>query len=73
MNWNKIRAIIDVVRRRDALPTDEFGNLLPPEEMIVRLGLSESLTADEKRVLSDELTMLAEMKAVIEKLEANMP
>jgi hypothetical protein len=72
MNWNKIRAIIEVVRRRDALPTDDFGNLLPPEEMIAHLGLSDLLTAEEQRVLRHELTVLAETKAVIERLEANM-
>ena len=73
MTQHKMRAIIEAIRRRGILPTDEFGNLLPPNEIIIRLGLSELLSVDEQRVLKRELIALTETQAVIDQLEANMP
>jgi hypothetical protein len=73
MNTYKIRAIVEMIRRNGGLPTDEFGSILPPDELLVRYGLVELLSEEEQRVMKRELAALAEAQVVIEQMEAHMP
>jgi len=73
MNGYKIKAIVDWIRGNGGLPTDQFGNTLPPDDLLVWYGLNDLLSAEEQRVMKRELEALVESQIVIDQLKANMP
>ena len=72
MNLYKLRAIIDFIRRQGRLPADQFGNTLPPDEILSLYGLRDLLSLDEQRQLRTELAGMAEAEAVIDRVAANI-
>jgi hypothetical protein len=73
MNGYKIKAIVDWIRGNGGLPTDQFGNTLPPDDLLVWYGLNDLLSAEEQRVMKREPEALVESQIVIDQLKANMP
>jgi hypothetical protein len=73
MNPYTLKAIVEYIRGRGRLPADQWGNLLPVDDMLVLLGLSDLLTLDEQRLVKNELAAMAQAQAVIDQLKANMP
>jgi hypothetical protein len=74
--WNRhnnISAIIEAISNRGILPTDEIGNLLPLDEILIHIGANELISAYELRLQKEEPIALFEMQAVVDQLEANMP
>ena len=68
MNRYKVRDIMDLIRSRGKLPTDQFGQILPVDDLLAWFGLDEGLPPDEHRCMREELAAMAESQVEIEKL-----
>ena len=68
MNRYKVRDIVDLIRSRGKLPTDQFGQILPVDDLLAWFGLSECLPPDERRCIREELAAMAESQVEIEEL-----
>lgn len=68
MNRQKLNAIVTYVRGHGRLPTDQFGKVLSPEDMLVWFGLRELLTLEEQYHVKAELLEMAEAEAMMERL-----
>ena len=64
MNPYKVRAIVEHVRRQGGLPTDQFGNVLPPDDLLVWFGLNKVLTIDEQRHMKNEFEAMQEGQSI---------
>ena len=69
MNIYKLRTIIDLIRRRGKLPTDQFGQILPVGDLMGWFGLTESLTRPEQLRMKEELAAMVEAELAVERLE----
>jgi hypothetical protein len=68
MNGHKLRAIMDYVRGHGRLPTDRFGEVLSPDDMLVWFGLRNVLTVEEQYQVKAELASMAEAEAFMDQL-----
>ena len=68
MNIHKIRGIVDFVRKQGKLPTDQFGQILPVNDLMSWFELDKCLTAREQEVIKKELAALVEVEEAMEKL-----
>ena len=68
MNIYKVRDIVDLIRSRGKLPTDQFGQILPVDDLLAWFGLAEGLPHDEHRVIRQELAAMAESQDELERL-----
>ena len=73
MNPYKLKAIVEYIRRQGRLPEDQFGNVLPPADILVLCGLNDLLSVGEQRMVRRELEALVDAQIVIDQLKANMP
>ena len=69
MNIYKLRRIIDLIRRQGKLPTDQFGQILPVDDLMGWFGLAESLTGTEQLCMKKELAAMVEAELAVERLE----
>ncbi len=69
MNIYKLRKIIDLIRRQGKLPTDQFGQILPVDDLMGWFGLTESLTRTEQLGIKKELAAMVEAELAVERLE----
>ncbi len=69
MNIYKLRTIIDLIRRQGKLPTDQFGQILPVDDLMGWFGLTESLTRAEQLGMKKELAAMVEAELAVERLE----
>ena len=69
MNVYKLRKIMDWIRNQGRLPTDEFGQILPVDDLMGWFGLSECLTIDEQLYIEGELKGMIEAELAVEKLK----
>ncbi len=69
MNIYTLRTIIDLIRRRGKLPTDQFGQILPVGDLMRWFGLTESLTRPEQLRMKEELAAMVEAELAVERLE----
>jgi len=68
MNRQKLNAIMAYVRGRGRLPTDQFGSVLSPDDLLVWFGLRDLLTLEEQYYVKAELLGMAEAEAMMERL-----
>ena len=68
INMHKIRYILDFIRRRGKLPTDQFGQILPVDDLLVWFGLDKCLSRHEQRCVKQELAALAEAQLAVERI-----
>ena len=68
MNRYKVRDILDLIRRRGKLPTDQFGQILPIDDLLAWFGLDDDLARDEHRYIRQELSAMAESQIEMERL-----
>lgn len=68
MNVHKMRVIQEHVRRQGRLPTDQWGNPLSPDDLLVWFGLSKLLSAQEQIEVKRELIAMAEAEALVDTL-----
>jgi len=69
MNKQKIRGIVDFVRKQGKLPTDQFGQILPVKDLMSWFELDKCLSANEQEVIKKELAVLVETEETTEKLK----
>jgi hypothetical protein len=69
MNQHKLRAIVEFVRGRGPLPTDQFGEILDAEDLLAWFGLTGTLSLEERTCVARELAMMREAQAFIERLQ----
>ncbi len=66
MNRHKIWNIMDLIRSRGKLPTDQFGQILPVDDLLLWFGLNECLSRYEQGCVKQELAALAEAQLAVE-------
>ena len=69
MNIYKLRTIIDLIRRQGKLPTDQFGQILPVDDLMGWFGLAESLNRAEQLCMKKEFDAMVEAELAVESLE----
>lgn len=68
MNRQKIWNIVDFIRRQGELPTDQFGQILPVDDLLAWFGLDECLSRHEQGCVKQELAVMAEAQLAMEKI-----
>ncbi len=68
-NIYKLRKIMDWIRNQGRLPTDEFGQILPVDDLMGWFGLSECLTMDEQLYIEGELKGIIEAESTVVRLK----
>jgi len=68
MNKQKIWNIVDFIRRQGKLPTDQFGQILPIDDLLAWFGLDECLSRYEQGCVKQELATLTEAQLVVERI-----
>jgi hypothetical protein len=68
MNPYKLRAIVDHVRARGRLPTDDFGQILSPADLLVWYELERAVDVEEQREVKRELVLLTEAQELADRL-----
>ena len=68
-NIYKLRKIMDWIRNQGRLPTDEFGQILPVDDLMGWFGLYECLTMDEQLYIEGELKGIIEAELAVEKIK----
>ena len=68
-NVYKLRKIMDWIRSQGRLPTDEFGQILPVDDLMGWFGLNERLTVDEQLYIERELKGIIEAESTVLRLE----
>ena len=59
---------MDFIRRQGKLPTDQFGQILPVDDLLAWFGLDECLSRYEQRCVKQELAALTEAQLALEKI-----
>ena len=68
MNIYKIRRIVEWIRANGRLPTDAYGEVLSPDDLIGWFGLNEVLTVDEQEYMRKELAAMVEAELSLDDL-----
>jgi len=68
MNRYKVRDIVDLIRRKGKLPTDQFGEILPVDDLLAWFGVDDGLAPDEHQYVRRELAAMAESQDELERL-----
>ena len=68
-NIYKLRKIMDWIRNQGRLPTDEFGQILPVDDLMGWFGLNECLTMDEQLYIEGELKGIIEAESTVVRLK----
>jgi len=68
MNIYKKRDIIDLIRKQGKLPTDQFGQILPVNDLMSWFELDKCLDASEQETIREELTGLVDAEEAMEKI-----
>ena len=66
MNIYKKKKIIDFVREQGRLPTDQFGQILSPADILAWFGLTECLTRAEQNIIKEELAGLIDAESAMD-------
>ena len=69
MNVYKLRKIVDWIRNQGKLPTDQFGQILPVDDLMGWFGLSDCLTIDEQLYIERELKGIIEAELAVERIK----
>ena len=68
MSKRKVWSILDFIRGQGKLPTDQFGQILPVDDLMSWFGLDDSLSPVESREVRLELAVMAEAQQTLEEL-----
>jgi len=69
MNIYKKRNIIDSIQEQGSLPTDQFGQILSPDDLLIWFGLNECLTRAEQYIIKEELAAMVDTELAMDKLK----
>ena len=70
MNIYKMRDIIEHIRSKGQLPTDEYGQALPVHDLLVWFELDKHLSQEEQEYMKKELTWLVESELFMDQLRS---
>ena len=70
MNIYKMRDIVEHIRSKGQLPTDEYGQALPVEDLLVWFELDKHLSPVEQEHMKKELTLLVESELFMDQLRS---
>ena len=70
MNIYKKRDIINHIRSKGRLPTDQHGQVLPVNDLLVWFELNECLNQEEQAHMKKELGLLIESQLFMDQLES---
>jgi len=68
MSKRKLWSILDFIRGQGKLPADQFGQILPVDDLMSWFGLDDSLSPTESRQIRLELAVMAEAQQTLEEL-----
>ena len=68
MNPYKKKEIMEHIRRRGRLPTDRFGNVLSPDDLLILFDLDSILSAEEENEVKRELEALIDAEGFMDEL-----
>jgi hypothetical protein len=68
-NVYKLRRIVDWIRGQGRLPADQFGQILPVDDLMGWYGLSDCLTLDEQLYIERELKGMVEAELAVEQIK----
>ena len=68
MNIYKKQDIVAFIRKQGKLPTDQFGQILPVDDLISWFELDKCLNRYEQQVIKKELVALVEAEQAMEKI-----
>ena len=68
-NVYKLRRIVDWIRGQGRLPADQFGQILPVDDLMRWYGLSDCLTLDEQLYIERELKGMVEAELAVEQIK----
>jgi len=68
MSKRKVWSILDFIQGQGKLPTDQFGQILPADDLMAWFGLDDSLSPEENRQIRLELAVMAEAQQTLEEL-----
>lgn len=71
MNRYKKNKIVDFIKSKGKLPTDQYGQYLELDDMIVWFGLENKLTEIEKSYIKRELKKIIEGELFMLELESD--
>ena len=71
MNYHKKYKIVDFIKSKGKLPTDQYGQYLELDDMIVWFGLENKLTESERSHIKRELKKLIEGELFMLELESD--
>ena len=69
MNYHKKNKIMDFIKSKGKLPTDQYGQYLELDDMIVWYGLQEKLNELEKSYIKREIRKMIEGELFMLELE----
>lgn len=70
MNKHKLGAILELIRRQGELPTDQWGEVLRPDELLAWFGLKGLLNFEEEIILKGELALMTEAQGFMARLRS---
>ncbi len=68
MDKRKVWNILDFIRGHGKLPTDQFGQILPVDDLVWWFGLEGRLSPAETRQVRLELAVMAEAQQTLDEL-----
>ena len=68
MNKYKLGAILELIRRKGKLPTDQWDEVLRPDELLIWFGLDGQLNLEEEIILKGELALMTEAEVFMDRL-----
>ena len=71
MNYHKKNKIMDFIKSKGKLPTDQYGQYLELDDMIVWYGLQEKLNELEKSYIKREIRKMIEGELFMLELESD--
>lgn len=70
MNPYKKQEILEHIRRRGVMPTDRFGKILSPEDLLVLFDLDSVLSVEEQYDVKRELRAIADAQELVDHLRS---
>lgn len=71
MNYHRKNKIMDFIKSKGKLPTDQYGQYLELDDMIVWYGLQEKLNELEKSYIKREIRKMIEGELFMLELESD--
>ena len=68
MNKYKIQNVVEYIRRKGRLPTDQFGQILSADDILSWYGLGELLDLAERVEIKREIQSLIEAQVFVDQL-----